>query len=90
MAYDYTVLAGTQGAYNHHKMDRLIEIADRWRLPTVFFCEGGGGRPGDTEGGGFIRGFELWGADVGASRRWSASPPAAVSPATPRCWAAAT
>ncbi|MGH6993949.1 MAG: carboxyl transferase domain-containing protein, partial [Caulobacteraceae bacterium] len=61
MAYDYTVLAGTQGAYNHHKMDRLIEVAEKWRLPTVFFCEGGGGRPGDTEGGGFVRGFELWG-----------------------------
>ncbi len=60
MAYDYTVLAGTQGAYNHRKMDRLIEIAQRWRLPTVFFCEGGGGRPGDTEGGGYVRGFELW------------------------------
>jgi acetyl/propionyl-CoA carboxylase alpha subunit/acetyl-CoA carboxylase carboxyltransferase component len=60
MAYDYTVLAGTQGAYNHRKMDRLIEAAQRWRLPTVFFCEGGGGRPGDTEGGGYVRGFELW------------------------------
>ncbi len=60
MAYDYTVLAGTQGAYNHKKMDRLIELAERWRLPSVFFCEGGGGRPGDTEGGGFVRGFELW------------------------------
>jgi acetyl/propionyl-CoA carboxylase alpha subunit/acetyl-CoA carboxylase carboxyltransferase component len=60
LAYDYTVLAGTQGAYNHKKMDRLIELAERWRLPTVFFCEGGGGRPGDTEGGGFTRGFELW------------------------------
>jgi acetyl/propionyl-CoA carboxylase alpha subunit/acetyl-CoA carboxylase carboxyltransferase component len=60
MAYDYTVLAGTQGAYNHRKMDRLIEIAERMRLPTVFFCEGGGGRPGDTEGGGYVRGFELW------------------------------
>jgi acetyl/propionyl-CoA carboxylase alpha subunit/acetyl-CoA carboxylase carboxyltransferase component len=60
MAYDYTVLAGTQGAYNHRKMDRLIEVAERWRLPTVFFCEGGGGRPGDTEGGGYVRGFELW------------------------------
>jgi acetyl/propionyl-CoA carboxylase alpha subunit/acetyl-CoA carboxylase carboxyltransferase component len=60
MAYDYTVLAGTQGAYNHRKMDRLIEIAEKWRLPTVFFCEGGGGRPGDTEGGGYVRGFELW------------------------------
>jgi len=55
MAYDYTVLAGTQGAYNHRKMDRLIEAAERWRLPTVFFCEGGGGRPGDTEGGGYVR-----------------------------------
>ena len=61
MAYDYTVLAGTQGAYNHRKMDRLIEVAERWRLPTVFFCEGGGGRPGDTEGGGGTRGFEFWG-----------------------------
>ena len=61
MAYDYTVLAGTQGAYNHRKMDRLIEQAKRWRLPTIFFCEGGGGRPGDTEGGGPVRGFELWG-----------------------------
>src|SRR5271168_3914816 len=60
MAYDYTVLAGTQGAYNHRKMDRLIEIAEKWRLPTVFFCEGGGGRSGDTEGGGYVRGFELW------------------------------
>ena len=63
MAYDYTVLAGTQGAYNHHKMDRVIDLAERWRLPTVFFCEGGGGRPGDTEGGGGggTRGFEMWG-----------------------------
>ncbi len=60
MAYDYSVLAGTQGVHNHRKMDRLIEAAERWRLPTVFFCEGGGGRPGDTEGGGYVRGFELW------------------------------
>jgi acetyl-CoA carboxylase carboxyltransferase component len=68
MAYDYTVLAGTQGAYNHHKMDRIIELAERHRLPTVFFCEGGGGRPGDTEGGGsFVRGFELWGRMSGVA-----------------------
>ena len=60
-AYDYTVLAGTQGAHNHAKLDRLAELAHRWRLPTVFFTEGGGGRPGDTEGGSaFVRGFELW------------------------------
>lgn len=66
MAYDYTVLAGTQGSHNHEKLDRMSEIAARWRLPTVFFTEGGGGRPGDTEGGGFIRGFEFWGRLSGA------------------------
>jgi acetyl-CoA carboxylase carboxyltransferase component len=66
MAYDYTVLAGTQGANNHLKLDRMAELAHRWRLPTIFFTEGGGGRPGDTEGGGYIRGFELWGKLSGA------------------------
>lgn len=49
MAVDYMVLAGTQG-YNHHrKMDRLIEIAGRDRLPIVLFSEGGGGRPNDYD-----------------------------------------
>ena len=66
MAYDYTVLAGTQGAHNHEKLDRMSELALRWRAPTVFFTEGGGGRPGDTEGGGFTRGFEFWGRLSGA------------------------
>jgi acetyl-CoA carboxylase carboxyltransferase component/biotin carboxylase len=61
IAYDYTVLAGTQGVHNHKKADRLIELAHRWRLPVIIFCEGGGGRPGDTEGGGFVRMFENWG-----------------------------
>ncbi len=59
MAYDYTVFAGTQGARNHIKTDRLVELADRWRIPFVQFAEGGGGRPGDTDGGGFIRAFEI-------------------------------
>jgi acetyl-CoA carboxylase carboxyltransferase component len=49
MSYDYTVLAGTQGVWNHHKKDRLFELAERQRLPVVFFTEGGGGRPGDTD-----------------------------------------
>ena len=49
MAYDYTVLAGTQGKFNHHKKDRMFAIAEKWRLPMVFFTEGGGGRPGDTD-----------------------------------------
>ncbi|TCJ38869.1 carboxyl transferase domain-containing protein [Parafrankia sp. BMG5.11] len=60
MAYDYTVFAGTQGARNHIKTDRLVELAERWRIPLVLFAEGGGGRPGDTDGGGFIRAFELF------------------------------
>ena len=42
MAYDYTVLAGTQGMWNHFKKDRMFELAERWRLPLVFFTEGGG------------------------------------------------
>jgi len=50
MSYDYTVLAGTQGLQNHRKKDRLFELAARLRLPVVFFTEGGGGRPGDTDG----------------------------------------
>lgn len=50
MTYDYTVLAGTQGGQNHRKKDRLFEIAKRWNLPVVVFAEGGGGRPGDTDG----------------------------------------
>jgi acetyl-CoA carboxylase carboxyltransferase component len=52
MSYDYTVLAGTQGMQNHRKKDRLFELAERLRLPIVFFTEGGGGRPGDTDGTG--------------------------------------
>ena len=48
-SYDYTVLAGTQGALNHRKKDRLFELAGRLRLPVVLFTEGGGGRPGDTD-----------------------------------------
>jgi acetyl-CoA carboxylase carboxyltransferase component len=64
LSYDYTVLAGTQGALGHRKKDRLFELIERMRLPTVFFAEGGGGRPGDTD---FpvvsaldVRAFALW------------------------------
>jgi methylmalonyl-CoA carboxyltransferase 12S subunit len=49
LSYDYTVLAGTQGTLGHRKKDRLFELIERMRLPTVFFAEGGGGRPGDTD-----------------------------------------
>jgi acetyl/propionyl-CoA carboxylase alpha subunit/acetyl-CoA carboxylase carboxyltransferase component len=50
MSYDYTVLAGTQGQQNHRKKDRMFELAEKLRLPIIFFTEGGGGRPGDTDG----------------------------------------
>ena len=67
MSYDYTVLAGTQGHRNHRKKDRLFEVAEQLRLPIVFFTEGGGGRPGDTDTGG-VTGLDclafLWFAEL--------------------------
>ena len=50
MSYDYTVFAGTQGKQNHRKTDRLIDVAEDGRMPMILFAEGGGGRPGDTDG----------------------------------------
>ena len=65
MSYDYTVLAGTQGYQNHRKKDRLFDVIERRRLPVVFFAEGGGGRPGDTDAPGVsgldTLAFWLWG-----------------------------
>ncbi|KAI8846791.1 carbamoyl-phosphate synthase L chain, ATP binding domain-containing protein [Chytridium lagenaria] len=48
-AYDFTVLAGTQGYWNHKKMDRLLGVVRRLELPVVGLFEGGGGRPGDSD-----------------------------------------
>jgi acetyl/propionyl-CoA carboxylase alpha subunit/acetyl-CoA carboxylase carboxyltransferase component len=59
LSYDYTVLAGTQGLQNHRKKDRLFELAGTLRLPVVFFTEGGGGRPGDTDSSG-VAGLDCW------------------------------
>jgi acetyl-CoA carboxylase carboxyltransferase component len=42
----------------------MFELAEQWRLPVVFFTEGGGGRPGDTDGiGGGLdcMAFAFWG-----------------------------
>jgi acetyl/propionyl-CoA carboxylase alpha subunit/acetyl-CoA carboxylase carboxyltransferase component len=50
MSYDYMVLAGTQGGQNHRKTDRMIDVAHSGNMPMVLFAEGGGGRPGDTDG----------------------------------------
>ena len=52
MSYDYTVLAGTQGLQNHRKKDRMFELAGQLKLPIILIAEGGGGRPGDTDGAG--------------------------------------
>ncbi len=58
LAYDFTVLAGTQGYFSHKKTDRLLGLADQWRLPVVVFGEGGGGRPGDTDAP-FVAGLDV-------------------------------
>ncbi len=75
LAYDYTVLAGTQGLFNHKKTDRVLEIAQEWQLPMVFYTEGGGGRPGDTDaskisGGGLdVMTFATWAQASGVAPR---------------------
>ena len=48
---DATVLAGTQGFYHHHKIDRILDVAERGRMPIIFLPEGGGGRPNDSDVG---------------------------------------
>ncbi len=52
LAYDFTVLAGTQGHFSHKKTDIILEFAEHWKLPIVWYTEGGGGRPGDVDVGG--------------------------------------
>lgn len=49
LAYDFTAMAGTQGAFNHKKTDRMLNLAEEWKVPLVLFAEGGGGRPGDVD-----------------------------------------
>ncbi len=49
VAYDYTVLAGTQGTFNHKKTDRILDLAAQWKTPVILYAEGGGGRPGDVD-----------------------------------------
>ncbi len=65
LAYDYTVLAGTQGTVNHHKTDRMLDVAQRAGLPVVLFSEGGGGRPGDVDVNGVA------GLDITTFRRFA-------------------
>jgi acetyl/propionyl-CoA carboxylase alpha subunit/acetyl-CoA carboxylase carboxyltransferase component len=59
LAYDYTVLAGTQGLQSHKKAERIFEVARRRRTPLVVFAEGGGGRPGDVDNQAKATGMDL-------------------------------
>jgi acetyl-CoA carboxylase carboxyltransferase component len=54
IAYDYTVLAGTQGFFGHKKKDRMLRLAHEQSVPVVLFAEGGGGRPGDVDADGVV------------------------------------
>ncbi len=68
LAYDYTVLAGTQGFFGHDKTDRLLELAQDQRLPVIFYAEGGGGRPGDVD----VSTITPTGLDVPTFATWAA------------------
>ena len=71
LSYDPTVIAGTQGMKGHEKLDRMLELAGKSRMPVVFFTEGGGGRPGDSDklgvGYNFIRSFSYLGQLSGSA-----------------------
>lgn len=73
LSYDYLVMAGTQGLRGHHKSDRLLATVARLRCPTVFFTEGGGGRPNDTDYPAVsaldVRTFALWAKLSGVAPR---------------------
>ena len=68
LAYDYSVLAGTQGYFNHKKTDRVLAVAADAGTPIVFFTEGGGGRPGDVD----ADQISVTGLDVTTFAHWAA------------------
>ncbi|MDP6606117.1 MAG: biotin carboxylase N-terminal domain-containing protein, partial [Dehalococcoidia bacterium] len=68
LAYDYTVLAGTQGGGNHRKTDRMLEQAEQTLRPVIFFAEGGGGRAGtggNRQGGSSVQRGDIVGGGGG-------------------------
>ena len=85
IAYDYTVLAGTQGFFGHKKKDRMLRLAREQGLPVVLFAEGGGGRPGDVDADGVVvAGLDL--ATFAAFARLSGKVPV-VGIVSGRCFA---
>lgn len=45
--YDFTVYGGAQSAFNHSKITRMFEHAERYKLPVICWLDGGGARPHD-------------------------------------------
>lgn len=84
LAYDYTVLAGTQGLQSHKKSERLFDLARRRGAPVVVYAEGGGGRPGDTDNDAKATGMDL-GTFVAFGRLSGVVPTVAI--ASGRCFA---
>ncbi|ABE36241.1 D-ala D-ala ligase family protein [Paraburkholderia xenovorans LB400] len=84
LAYDYSVLAGTQGVQSHKKAERLFELARRRHAPVVIFAEGGGGRPGDIDNAAKATGMDL-GTFVALGRLNGRVPTVAI--ASGRCFA---
>lgn len=84
LAYDATVLAGTQGLQSHKKAERMFDLARRRGTPVVVFAEGGGGRPGDTDNAAKATGMDL--GTFASFGRLSESVPT-VAIAAGRCFA---
>jgi acetyl/propionyl-CoA carboxylase alpha subunit/acetyl-CoA carboxylase carboxyltransferase component len=84
LAFDYTVLAGTQGLQGHKKAERIFKVARRRRAPVVVYAEGGGGRPGDVDNFAKATGMDL-ATFVALGRLNGLVPTAAV--VTGRCFA---
>lgn len=50
IAYDYTVLTGTEGQMGGNKLRRMLTLAREWWMPMVFYVDvSGRPRPGDTD-----------------------------------------
>jgi hypothetical protein len=83
LSYDYTVLAGTQGALGHRKKDRLFELIERMRLPTSSSpraAAGGPATPTTRSSRRSTRARSRSGRGSRARARGSRSSPAAASP----------